>query len=92
MPKFKIGDKARVKYVRWGESDSWKPGAVVTIHDLYNGVDSSGDGFDCVVVCSNGQVAFPLFEQLEPLVDLGSWDTLEKELDWNPTKELVTND
>jgi len=37
-------------------------------------------------------VAFPLFEQLEPLVDLGSWDTLEKELDWNPTKELVTND
>ena len=26
--------------------------------------------------------------QLEPIIDLGSWDVIERAIGWNPTKEM----
>jgi len=85
--KFKIGDKARVKYVRDGSDSTWKVGIIVTIQTLTCGFADFGDPYDCEVVLDNGIHAYPLFEQLEPLV--GSWKKIEEIVNWNPTKENV---
>lgn len=89
MAKFKVGDRARVKYVRRSKSSSvWREGTEVTIVRLLNRSPNSGDVCDCCVITGVGSVAYPLFEQLEPIIDLGSWDELQKTINWNPTKEL----
>ncbi|TEU00291.1 MAG: hypothetical protein E3J23_03015 [Candidatus Stahlbacteria bacterium] len=89
--KFKIGDKARVKYVRDGLDSTWKVGIIVTIHNLNGGIDEyAGAYYDCEVVLADGTFATPLFEQLEPVVpDSSTWEKIEEIVKWNPVKESV---
>lgn len=89
MNNFKVGDKARVKYVRAGGDSTWHAGIIVTVISTDNSTDF-GYAYDCVIEISAGDCADVLFEQLEPLVpEAGSWEKIEEKLGWNPTKEKV---
>jgi len=90
MAKFKVGDKARVVYIREHRHDSWKAGVIVTISDLISGIDEDGDPFDCTVICPDGSESTPLFEQLEPIINESSnWEDIEEITGWNPSKTKV---
>lgn len=92
MHNWKEGDKARVKYIRRYGDASWKVGTIVTIENLTGGVNHRGTVYDCWVRLSNGILATPLFEQLEPIIKrplMGNWHNIEVKTGWNPTKEKV---
>ena len=89
--KFKVGDKARVKYVRLSINGSpWREGAEVTILDVTikrNPID--GDVCDCSIAMTGGFTAYPMFDQLEPIVppqELSSWEEIQKLTNWSPQK------
>ena len=92
MHVFKVGDKARVKYTRAGYSDAWTAGAIVTIADVTIKINPDDDDVcDCLVVCSDGYDAYPLFDQLEPIIeDLSTWEEIQQITNWNPIKEKVS--
>jgi len=86
--KFKIGDKARVKYTRNGDF-IWKAGLIVIIDHIENGISINGNPYECVVKFDYNH-ARVLFEQLEPVApDSSSWKKIEEIVNWNPTKENV---
>ena len=91
--KFKIGDKARVKYVRAYEDSTWTAGVIITIHSLKSGIHINFGrlNYDCSVMLSHGETADVLFEQLEPIVsEKVNWADIEAEFKWNPTKEKIS--
>jgi len=65
--RFREGDLARLKYVRNGQSDFWRPGAVIEVMEICNCTDFDGNPYDYVVRMFNGGKAFPIDNQLEPL-------------------------
>ena len=96
--KFKVGDVCRLKYIRTKESDEWNPGIDVVIKDIYSGA-SPGLGiegfFECVVGIYGlpGHSGYVLFDQLEPRQppqELSTWEQVQKDTGWNPTKQKVT--
>ena len=85
--KFKLGDKARVKYVRNCSNYAWREGSIVTIIGIGRGIDGISP-YECTVKCADGDNASCLFEQLEPLVpDEVSWSKIEEMTGWSPPKE-----
>ena len=87
---FKVGDKARVKYVRISINPEWVPGTVVTIISLNPGDQDTKHYHDCTVQLESGAQAYPIFSQLEPLVDNPSWESIQEiTKGWNPTKEIA---
>ena len=88
--KFKVGDKARVKYVRRSLTAAWQPGAIVTIEGIESGFSYGlrDEPYDCEVRTSSGGLAHPLYDQLEPLIGkLSTWERIHEITQWNPTKE-----
>jgi len=84
--KFKIGDRARVKYIRNGGSTRWYVGVIVTIVNATPIIDEA----DCTVITESGLRAYPIFDQLEPIIKLrGSWKMIELYTGWNPSKEKL---
>lgn len=94
MSKFKIGDIARLKYIRGGASSYWRPGAVVTVIDIHLGDTKPGSApYDYLVKMEDGTIGFPIEDQLEPIVKNDRkvrWEEMERKFGWNPTKELET--
>lgn len=95
MHNWKAGDKARVKYTRTSHDPSWKAGIIVTILDTTcKTTDDSLGICDCSVELASGYIAFPMFDQLEPIIKrplTGTWDNIEYiTKGWNPSKEKVT--
>lgn len=89
--KFKLGDKARVVYIRSGVDAHWKAGVTVTIIDLYRQkVPKEDFRADYVVLLESGESADCLEDQLEPIVkEKGSWKIIERMVGWNPTKVTI---
>lgn len=91
MHVFKPGDSVRVVYTRENSDDVWRAGSIVTIEKVHIGHRRGGSRIDYTVITDDGREAFPLHEQLEPIVKLGSWDKLEETIGWNPTKQVETS-
>lgn len=91
MTNWKVGDKARVVYVKTNERTVWKARVIVTISDLnIKLTPSKGDSCDCEVRLSGGAYAYPFFDQLEPITEeLSSWEAIQEMTNWNPSKEVV---
>lgn len=90
MKKFKVGDKARVVYIRNGSDPYWRVGIVVIILAIEKGKTLNDMPYECIVELKNGRIAEVLFDQLEPIVPEGtSWADIEAEFGWNPTKAKV---
>ena len=91
MANFKVGDKARVKYIRFGgDCDAWFVGTIVTVVSLCGGIDVDGDHYDCSVACSDGTIANPMLYQLEPIIhDKSTWKAVQAITNWSPIKEEV---
>jgi len=89
--KFKVGDSARLKYVRSDNNINWKAGIIVTIVRVKSDISSLGTTYDYLVSFDHSiQVGFVLEEQLEPIIeDKSSWESIEEMLGWNPSKETV---
>ena len=89
--KFKVGDKARVVYVRYIANihTEWQEGAIVTIKDLTIKIAPANVPFkcDCEVTLANGGFAYPMFDQLEPIIEqLPTWEDIQSITQWNPEK------
>jgi hypothetical protein len=87
---FKVGDKARVKYVRRSFTDAWQPGAIVTIIKIQSGFYASNpdEPYDYKIRTSTGTISYPIHDQLEPLIEKPStWEKIHEITNWNPTKE-----
>lgn len=96
--KFKIGDSARLIYIRAGQSERWKVGTIVTILEVVGGIDISASTnevfpFDYVVSTnalnnSASLVGEVVEAQLEPIVDdITTWESIESITGWSPIKE-----
>lgn len=83
---WKAGDRARFVYDRVGGRGACKPGDEVVVIAIEDGIGAQGLLFEVFVKNSNGTVVGVLFDQLEPILDLGSWGELQKSIGWNPTK------
>lgn len=93
MAKFKVGDKARLKYVRTGLSPSWATGAEVEVLKVHIGqIDENIGEEDYTVLTYDGIVGFPVEDQLEPIIELGNWDEIEDSIGWNPTKLEINHE
>lgn len=81
MKRFIVGDLARVKYIRNGKSSYWYPGAIVEIARVCNNTIDKCDHepIDYEVRTFNGEMAYPIDEQLEPLDANTELDKLFKE-------------
>lgn len=88
MVEFKVGDRARVLYIRNRATPGWEEGAEVVIVDIVKGFNTIGK-YDCIVCFGGSHLATVLFEQLEPIVNLGSWKEIEESIGWNPMKETL---
>lgn len=91
MARFKVGDRARtVNSINHPEYI----GRECTIVGV-NILDLSGKIRDYAIEV-DGLPNHPITgywvtneEYLEPIIELGSWDELQKTINWNPTKEIT---
>ena len=92
MSKFKVGDKARVVYVRTRITSVWKKGVIVVIQSLSSGITPINRlAYDCAVTTIDGTHSYAMFDQLEPITDqLSSWEEIQSITNWNPSKQGVT--
>ncbi len=92
MSKFKAGDTARVIYIRktgMGDNHFWHTGAIVEIVDTtIKANPNTGNICSCSVLLGNGNLGYPLFEQLDPIIK-ASWEQIQESIGWNPTKEVM---
>lgn len=89
MAKFRVGQKARVKSIRYADPRSvWRVGAEVTIvavgYGLHHWIDGSLGSHECIVQCSDGALAWPMFDQLEPIQPEGNKVVEWSKCLWNP--------
>lgn len=90
MAKFKVGDRAR--YIGVSKNPIFKipVGAEVIITEInvigYNGSVNAQYDYRISYLGDNNWACYEA--QLEPIIDLGSWDEIQKAINWNPTKEL----
>lgn len=90
MAKFKVGDRARLILPKdEAHNQECTIIAVGYISNHGNSADyevkflnSSFDHEECITWGVDE-------EHLEPIIDLGSWDELQKTINWNPTKETA---
>mgnify|MGYP000695653733 CR=1 FL=1 len=87
MGEFKVGDKARVKYVRTSKNPCWKVGAIVTVYALEDLLPQLSPSGECTVVQANGIRSYPTFDQLEPITEeKTTWEAVQEITNWNPEK------
>ena len=94
MAKFKVGDKARVKYVRGGplgHRSRWRPNIEVIVISSSFGVEKGGAEYDYTVSFDNNcNSAYVLSDQLEPIIqELSTWEEIQQLTNWNPEKVAV---
>lgn len=69
MATFFVGQRVKVRFVRYRATDGWEAGAEARITAIGN-FHPDGGKCDCVVVGSFGD-AYPMFNQLEPILPDG---------------------
>lgn len=87
MAKFKLGDKARIVgfHVVYGNGLIGKTCRIVGTGG-FEGV-TSGHIFEyAILIDDTNKRACAHANELEPIIDVGSWDEIETSIGWNPTK------
>lgn len=92
MNNFKVGDKARLVYIRNSGDPFWIKGAVVTVEKIEFGFNEIYNlNYHAEVSLKSGHTGEVLFEQLEPIIiEPSTWEKIQEITKWNPTKEYET--
>jgi hypothetical protein len=87
VAKFKVGDKARVVYVRTVVDSAWREGVEVVVLSTICGINPfTKNPYEYIVQALGCQPAYVLADQLEPLT--GSWDEIFQATGWKRPSKL----